>query len=316
MSTPLVPLLLFLLLLLGLAPPVTGTLIPPPSSGLRSETGYDRALREAMSRAQGELQRGITLRTDHSRWEDPWVVTTQHYRVTTIDSYFLGRSIADGLETMLHSFQAVLGTDWTPSTPLAVNLFPDLLAYNQFGDDFGDLRTSISGSHYAIGHAEQPVVAMPGTNVTQTQMWITHAAAQQFAHHAFRTVPPTWISEGIGAYFSLYWSPGYGPAELRRLVETGNYIPLSALIGAGIDSYAGSAHDRFMELGTFFWYLLHYREETRTAAPGEVEVPESFASYLHAVLSGEGATDHPFYLYFLDNVVQIERDFKACEFGS
>lgn len=288
---------------------------PPAAVRARQESGYDRALREATRRAQTKLERSTVLYTDHSRWEDPWVVTTRHYSVTTIDSYFVGRAIADGLESMLQSFQSVLGTEWAPDEPLPILLYPDLLSYNQFGDEFGDLRSSISGSYFATTHPQRAVAAMPGANITQTQMWITHAAAQQFIAAAFGTTPPTWISEGIGAYFSLYWAPAYGPAEMQRLIESRRFLPLSALIGASVEQYQVNAHDRFMELGTFFWYLLHVHEATRIAGPGEVAAPESFADYLRTVLSGDGGYDHPFYEYFRENAVEIERDLRAHDFG-
>ena len=52
-------------------------------------------------------------------------------------------------------------------------------------------------------------------------MQITHSALHQFLAAAFpgRT-PPTWINEGLAAYFSIYWDYDWGLSEFERLRDT------------------------------------------------------------------------------------------------
>ena len=276
--------------------------------------GYERVLDASVQRAQLRFEKGRVLHSEHSTWEDPWIVETHHYVVTNTRNYATGLAIADGLEKMLPSFQHVLGTTYVPADPFPIYLFPDLAMYNQFGNDHSDERSSIAGSFYAASHPARPVASMPGVNLAQTKMWITHAAAQQFIDHAFPAAPPTWINEGLGAYFSLYWDNTYGPRELERLVEKNRYIPLQDLVAARVGQYAPNAHDRFMELGMLFTYLLHYRPDTRMAPAGEPESPESFASFLRATLRGEDVEEHPFWDYLVRHIKDLERDFRDCEF--
>jgi hypothetical protein len=206
----------------------------------------------------------------------------------------------------------VLDTRYVPPTPFQVFIFPTTADYNTFGGPFGD-HSSLYGSFYPEG-AEQPVAAVYDPNWTRLQMYVTHSALHQFVEHAFGRAPDTWISEGLASYFALYWDLGYGPSELRSIVAKREFIPLTELTVQPIVQYRDRPHIRFMELGTLFLYLLHYRDDTRMARPGEEPREASFADYVRVALKGGDERRHPFYIELVRHVGEIQKDFVSFEF--
>src|SRR5262245_66637221 len=70
---------------------------------------YQRVVARAIERAEAGLLDAVRFDVDHSRWEDPWVVTTNHYEVRTTRSYAQARTIADSAEYMRGEFVKLLG---------------------------------------------------------------------------------------------------------------------------------------------------------------------------------------------------------------
>ncbi len=297
--------------LLALAPGEPG----PPSASPASGRGYERVVERAIVAAQAKLEAGIEVWEDHSRWDEAWRVESQHYRVRTTHSYYLGARIANGLETMLGHFQSILG-DHRPSRKLAIWVFPELVGYNDFGNNAGggDEHSSFWSSFFAPTHAELPVAALYDANTVSLEMTVTHSALHQFLADAFPTQPPLWVSEGLAAYFTVYWAYYYSRAELMRLMDNERYVPLVQLLGATLPQYANLTHERFTQLGMLFYYLLHYNEETRITDEGEEPSPAPFLDYLLAHLSGGDPAGLPFHSRFNSDVSDTEREFREFEF--
>ncbi len=286
---------------------------PSAHSEMPSAELYGRAVARALESAQTELLAQIDLWEDHSRWESAWEVASEHYRVRTTHGRYLAANLAEGMETMLGHFQSVLGTDWAPGTPFEIWVFPTLAEYNQFGNANGAQHSSMYGSFHATQHAQQPVATMYTANPTLLRMWITHAAVHQFVSGAFPATPTTAISEGLAAYFSLYWDPAYAASEHDRVAKGSLFIPLRQLLADPLQSYAQNTDDRLMELGTLFTYLLHHREDTGLG-PDDEGSEGSFAAYLRAVLNGRNLTGMPFDDMLANDLDELEDSYRAFRF--
>jgi len=287
MGTPLAT-----LLLCALAPAAA----PDSADAVASEL-VGRAVERSIRSAGLRVRERIVLWSDHSSWDDPWVVESEHFRVQTTDRYHFGRKVALGLETMLGHFQRILAADGVPSQPLLVRIFPNVALYNAFGEDHGGVHSSILGSFWASGQPGAPVAVLRDQNDVLVQMWATHSAVHAFIGSAWPSrQPPVWLVEGLASYFTFYWDQDWAVAEFRRAVDQGDYIPIGQVFSESIDAYTGDPHTRFVELGVLFNYLLHYNEDTRMSYDGEdrAEPAASFRSFLRHVLGGGATESHPF----------------------
>lgn len=260
------------------------------------------------------------LREKHSSWSDAWVVSTEHYRVRTTDSWLVGRDIAEGLEERRARFVELLAPPSpAPASTNAVFILPTIADYQKFGDDHGDARSSFYGSFHAGEHPEQPVATYRVENYTQLRMFATHAATLQLlARHFPNRSTPAWIDYGLASYFHLVWAYEFGVGELSRLEGNGQFIPLRDVLAIQVGANrstldGGNAHAHFMELGMLFWYLIHFREDTRS---GEGQDPGPFAAYLRAALAGADVSDHPVHELLFERTTELEKELKAYEFPS
>ena len=97
---------------------------------------------------------------------------------------------------------------------------------------------------------------------------------------------------------------------------TTEFVPLGDLLRNPIAGYADRTHNRFIELGMLFTYLLSYREDTRTVIDGGTEVQAPFAEYLRLVLGGGNATSVPIHELLTTGTDELEAEFRAFDFGS
>ncbi len=275
---------------------------------------YRRCVERSLERAQTELLARIDLWADHSRWEDPWVVTTEHFEVRTVESHALAAEMGKGLEYMRGEWEKLLGRGSAAGGKARIWIFPDLAAYNAFGQSYAE-HTSMYGSFYADQHPDRPVATYFTPNQTLLGMWITHSATHQFVEQGFGTQPPLWIAEGLAAYFALHWDWDYGARELERLDATKRFIPLERLTADPIQAYLPTADERLIELGMFFHYLLDSCEETKTGAGGDPEAAP-FRDFLRAVVRGQDPSRTEVARVLEEDAALIEQDFRSFDFAA
>ncbi len=276
----------------------------------------DRAIARAVARTQSRLARDVVPFEDHSTWDTAWEIESKSYRVTTSMNWYIGAALAQDLETMLGYFRELAATEWRPPTPMPIHLYPTLGEYNQFGDTFGEFHSSALGSFCATQHPDRPVAMYFHVSKNQLTMWATHSAFHQFVDHAFANVPPTWVSEGLASYFAIFYlDQAYGISEFQRIAGGDTWIPLSQLQREGIDAYPTDPHTRFIELGTLFNYLLHYREDTRTQKNADgIVLLSPAADYCADVLRGRDVSGHPVHELLTSGLTELEADLRAYSF--
>lgn len=278
---------------------------------------YGRVVDRALERAQGELVGATDLWVDHSIWENAWVVESEHYQVRTTHSRHLGAEVAKNLEFMRGEFEKLLGPGGPAPRKFRVWIFPELTAYNVFGNLRGAEHSSSYGSFYAPDDPDQPIATYYSPNPTLLGMWLTHAAAHQYIEQCFARPLPLWASEGLASYFALFWDWSYGARELKRIAEGASYVPLDRLLRDPIQAYVGVADLRFIELGMLFHYLLNYRDDTKTRAAESADGVETapFRDYLRALVRGNASPTPPFWTSDAQ-VADLEQAFKAFDFSA
>lgn len=282
------------------------------ASGASSDA-YRRVVTRALERAQGELVAGFDFEVDHSRWENPWVVTTAHYQVRATRSFAQTTRIAQDLEFMHAEFVKLLGEGQPQGAPRQIWIFPHIGDYNRFGDEHGAEHSSLLGSFYAGAHADRPVVTYQNGNETLLGMWITHGATHQFLEQNFGPQRTLWVDEGLASYFALYWDWSFGARELERIEKGSTFVPLERLVSDPIQAYARRPDDRFIQLGMLFRFLRDECEATRDGAPGEPA--GSFQEFLRAAVRGTDAAETEFVQTFEEAADLLEEDFKAFDFS-
>jgi len=287
-----------------------GALNPAPAD---ADALYRRALKRTLARVQSELVASVDFVVDHSRWEDPWVVKSVNYEVRTTASYALAAQMAKDAEYMRDQFVRVLGTGNPIAEPLRIWILPGIGAYNQMGNDFGAEHSSMYGSFYVSQSPERPVATYLIQNRTQLGMWVTHGALHQYLEQAFGAGAPVWVEEGLAAYFSLYWDWAYGARELERL-EASGFLPLDRLVNAPLGDYVPNAHDRFVELGMLFHFLLDCCEATKNGATGD-PATGPFQEFLRAAVRGEDTSRTEFAQTFAEAHDLLEQDFRDWDFS-
>jgi hypothetical protein len=297
-----------LLLLSLIAGPVQG------ASAAKPPDLYRRAVARALERAQAELATGLRFDVDHSRWEDPWVVTTPHYEVRTTASYAQAAEVARSLEFMHGEIVKLLGEGRAPAGPRRVWILPSIGEYNRFGEQHGAEHSSMLGCFFAADHPEQPIVSYQNGNATLLGMWLTHGAVHQHLAQGFGPQRELWIEEGLASYFALFWDWSYGARELERIQGTRGFVPLARLVREPLQAYVGQAHERFIELGMLFHFLLNHCEATKNGAAGD-PTTGPFQEFLRAAVRGQGVAETEFVQTFEEASELLEQDFKAFPFA-
>lgn len=275
---------------------------------------YRRVVSQALERAQSKLLGETHVEVDHSRWEDPWVVTSEHYEVRTTRSYLQGRRLADGLELLRAEFVRLLGEGHEPAGKHKVWVLPGIGDYNRFGQQNGAEHSSILPSFYSSQHAERPVVTYQNPNETLLGMWATHGALHQYLEETFGPQSLVWVDEGLASYFALFWDWGYGATNLEKIEKGATWVPLERLLAEPLQAYAKDPDDRSIELGMLFNFLLNHCEATRNGATGD-PATGPFQDLLRAAVRGEDVSDSEFLQTFDEAAPLLEDDFKSFDFS-
>ena len=315
------------LLLVFLLPLGARALVGPDPAGR-----YVKALLRAVYRAQTQLEEETDLYVDHSSWDNAWKVPSpgSSYEVQTTASRHFGVNLARYLQDMVPYYQELLATSYTPAEPLRVFVFPSLEQYNKFGEDFGAEHSSFYGSFYAPTHDQRPVASYVTDNAIRQRMWAVHSAAHQYMAEAFpNTTPPAWVREGLASYFSIidHQARSYAFGEIERILEgrtpTGDlmtsnvqYIPLDELLATEEKDYGRRAHNRLIEIGMLFYYLLWFREDTRIEKDDDGNVTRApFRDYIRDIVHGRPYDRGPVYQLLTSGIRDLEEGFRTYPFG-
>jgi hypothetical protein len=288
----------------------------PATSHMRaaSTEAYRRTLRDAVERAQRDLERKLELFEDHSTWDNAWIVRSPHYNVRTTASRYFGEATAEQLEVDLESFRATLMSRFQPEQAFNVYVFPTLEDYRAYSSENGLDHSAFYGSYYPETVAELPVVTYYYPNRAQLQMWITHTAFHQFLRHAYERALPTWMDEGLASYFAMRPNYLWAVNEFQRMRDAGALIPLRELLATPLANYTDRPGQRVLQLGLFFTFLFDFYPPTRTVLrDGEIwRAPLS--EYLDALLTANDFAFHPLHRMFSQDLDAVEQDFAAFEF--
>ncbi len=278
---------------------------------------YQRSLCRAIEVAQRRLEEASEVFQDHSTFDKAWEVRTAHYLVKTTHSRSLAQEVADGLETMLGHFQTLLDTEWIPSEPFRVFIFVTIPDYNAFGEQFGAEHSSFYGSFYSDQHPEQPVAVVFRGNMLELQMEVTHSAFHQYLERAKPSARqlPLAFSEGLAAYFSLYWAPAYCREQHQHLAEGNRFIPIRRLAAAYLEQFNNNTHELMMELGCLFTYLRWHREGTRIERDAQGKITsEPFSDVVRVLVDGGDASGLETFKLLNERAAALETDFRAFRF--
>lgn len=288
-----------------------------PASGAAAERLPERvglALDKAIVRARARWMEKAVLREDHSTFESAWEVTSAHYRVRSVHSRTLAAQVCADLETMLPTFQSILGTSFAPAEPFPIFVFQTLAEYNKFGDDHGAEHSSFSGAFLATSHPERPVAIVFHRDGTHFRTTLTHSAAHQFIDAAFPHQRPAWFDEAVASYFSMYWDFGRAVREWNLIRTGGRVVPLRDLMTSDIADFTDRSQVRLTELGMWFTYFLWRHEETYSdLVDGEPQLG-SFQTFVQAVVRGARVADQPFMIWMRAQGAALEEDFVNYEF--
>lgn len=269
-----------------------------------------KLLDQAIARSQAAVAKTTDIWEDHTTWERAWRVQTEHYEVRRLGSHADAFTLGANLEMMLANFQSDLAAELPKGdTPMKVFVFPKIDGYKQFGDDFGEHHSSIYGGFYAKENPDKPIASYE--NEDWLNIHVTNAALHQFVDRTFpAATPPTWVTEGLAAYFCTYYWGNYPWAldKFNKLRESDRLIPLARLMGDSIEQYGTRTEDRMIQLGMLFAYLLKFREDTKTT---QNEAP--FRDYLLAYLRNEDPKLHEAHNK-TRNLRHLQREFAAFEF--
>lgn len=289
---------LLTILALGLPIAIATAAVRPSNAAASSpeEAAVSRAWDRALRRGARDAGR-MPLRVDHSTWEDPWVCRGENYVVRTTRGRGYGLRMARSLDGMLQSFQSVLDTEYVPADPFLVLVHPSADAYNQYGDDHSDTRSSILGGFYDDRNPGRAIATYDyPTSDALVGMWLTHAATQQYLARAFPgTTHNVALSQGLGAYFQTFWNYDYWVGRFEALRDADRLIPLAEVLTTPLDGYTDRPDDRMTELAMLFTYLRRVREDTRSTfdASGVLTEAGPFDDYLRKAARGEDVDRHP-----------------------
>jgi hypothetical protein len=273
---------------------------------------FQQAMQRAVAAAQQRALRDVDVYVDHSKWENAWEVKTDHVVVRTNRSYGDGMKLAMGQEQMLQHMARTLGIDSLPSQPMHVYVLPDTAAYNAFGGQHGAEHSSFYGSFYANQPPEQAVAVAWVDNATLLNMQITHSAVHWYLEQVWTGARPVWVEEGLASYFAAFWDYNWVLSEFERLKKEEALLPLRKLLRDGLPAYTQETHARFTQLAMLFYYLLRYREDTRTTQADETPQQAPFRDWLSALRSGSPPPEAMQKMF--DQPAQLERDLLAFTF--
>jgi len=278
-----------------------------------AESEFDRVLRDLRSRV---LPDDIgTVRTDMN---DPWIGTSEHYRVRALRSRKVAAISANILENSYGLINEFLGVKRPPSRPFEAVIYPSIAEYNELGDARYDERSSITGAFYADDAADGFLATHDSpNNWNLLAQNLTYGAFQQYIAWAFPDADlPAVFEQGIAAYFASWATPTlaqYTKDQFQILANGEDpdrpWIPLEGLIKSSRDTFTTRTADRFTELAQLTLFLQFHYPETRVLEDGS---PGPFQEYVRLVFAGDrAAIRHPVRKLLIERTAVLEGAIKA-----
>jgi hypothetical protein len=294
---------------------VLSAALGPAADPLGGKDAYHRIVAAALARSQKSLAASIDLEIDHSRWEDPWVVTSAHFEVRSTHSFGQASELSKNLEYLRGEWVELLGEGRSSTEPARIWVFPTIADYNRFGNEHGAEHSSMLGSFFAASHPDQPVVTYQNGNWTLLGMWITHSAVHQHLSREFERAPEVWVDEGLASWSALAWDWKYGASQLAELAASRRLVPLERLLSDPLPAYVGRSHERFIQLGMLFRYLLEVCEATKDERASDP--PHGpFRDFLRASVRGQRAEQGELTEVLATDAELIDEDFRAFDFST
>ena len=276
---------------------------------------YEKLMDRVLAKAQAELQKTTKLHVVRP-WATAWTTTSKYYVVKTTESYAQAKALAKSFDQMAPLIQGLIKPDFTWPNPMPVWIVPDVANYNQIGTAGGaDAHSSNYASHFSQGSTGKPVVVLDQPNTQYVKILATHSLVHQFIDRAYpNSQARAWVQEGLCSYFSMYWDWKWGASELARYKKAKALIPIRILLSRNVDSMGSKMDQHFIELGMFFNYMLHYREDTKSTIDGNKVQEGQFADYIRKTLAGKNIADHFIQKLIFRKTRDIEADFRAQKF--
>ena len=276
------------------------------------EVVADRALREVASDLEQFAIDGVGRAVERD-FDDPYIGETEHYIVRATKSPRFAHGLAIELERMLPRFQEFFSTDFAPSEPFEVVVYPDNESYRAFGEGF-DERSSVFGGFY-IDENGLDLVAVDDDldNLNQLRLYLAYAATHQYIAHAFPNARlPQMFQEGLGAYFMLKWDPlltAFVFERFNELRKGSEWISLETIVGGNRSTIValGRGNDPFFELSYTMYHLRHNRSDSEESSRRE------FDEYLGALLRGESVGRNPVRQLLTRDLDKLEGVVKRTE---
>lgn len=300
---------LFLLAAAGLLPsePAPGIQMDAPE-----RESMDRAFAHALSLARSKAD-GLDFSVDHSSWEDPWVVQSDHYELRTTASRAYGVRMVNTLEGMLPIYQELFDTDKLPQRRVPVLIHPTQEAYSQYGDDHSDERSSIWGGYFDPNNPGGAIATVFDKSDSLQRMYLVRSSCQEFIHSAFGSQNlPVSLTQGLGAYAETFWVWDFLLSRFEQLRDAGQLIPLGELLTANRDAYVDRVELFNVQLAVTITYLRMFREDTRSELNGlKLVEAGSFDEYVRKAVRGEKLQGDPVHALLTEETDALDAEIRA-----
>ncbi len=248
---------------------------------------------------------------------DPWIGTSDHYRVSALRSRKVAAISANILEGANGFFKEFLGVTRSPSSPFEAVIYPSITEYNELGEARYDERSSITGAFYADDAADGFLATYDSTNWNLLAQNLTYGAFQQYINWAFPNAdPPAVLEQGLAAYFASWATPALAQytKDQFEILRSGEdaarpWIPLTQLITGNRGSFTNRTSDRFTELAQLILFLQFHYPDTKVKEDGTAG---PFQEYVRLVFNRDrAAIGHPVYQLLTQKTSLLEGALKG-----
>ena len=297
-------------------PGIVALALALPTAANGSVDDLDHVLERAQNRAQARLVGVQPLWPRHETWDDPWQITTDHFRVTQVRAAWMGRRLAHSLEQMWPFFEELLGP-LEDTSIIPVDVHPDVPTYNAVGEalqaNHSAHHSSFFSSFYGQEFPNRPVVTYDPRQEEVLIRQATHAVVHAYIDRCSgdeARLPP-WLLEGLAGYFEMFWDQRFGDrhfAWFRERHSQGRLVALNRLVDFESDDWS---HDSVKQAAMFVLFLESACEDTATLRDEHDEiVDEPFRDWLRELFANRSVEGHPVQQLLESECARIDREFR------